>query len=213
MNITSDLFAEDQGTQLVNLDGNVVYWPSFLTAQHAQQLFNELLAETTWQQEAISLYGKIVNQPRLTAWYGEFGVSALGGYKNRVTATNFSDNLLNLKHKIELSTGKRFNSVLVNLYRDGQDSVAYHADNEAILGKNPAIASYSLGATRRFLLRHNQSKCETQKFNLQHNSLLLMQDELQHHWQHSISKTKHPIGQRINLTFRWLHTNRQSPQI
>ena len=95
MNITSDLFAEDQGTQLVNVDGNVIYWPSFLSPQEAQQLFNELLADTPWQQEAISVFGKIVNQPRLTAWYGEFGVSAAGGYKNLVAATNFSDNLIN----------------------------------------------------------------------------------------------------------------------
>lgn len=205
MDITPDLFAEDQGTQLVNLDGNVVYWPCFLGTQQAQQLFNELLTETVWQQEAISIYGKIVNQPRLTAWYGEFGVSAAGGYKHRVVAKEYTDNLLNLKNKIELSTGKRFNSVLANLYRDGQDSVAYHADNEAILGTNPAIASYSLGATRRFLLRHNQAQLETLKINLQHNSLLIMQDELQHHWQHAISKTKRPIGQRINLTFRWMN--------
>ena len=122
-----------------------------------------------------------------------------------VDAKEFTDNLLNIKNKIELSTGKRFNSVLANLYRDGQDSVAYHADNEAILGTNPAIASYSLGATRRFLLRHNQAQLETLKINLQHNSLLIMQDELQHHWQHAISKTKRPIGQRINLTFRWMN--------
>ncbi|MEH6454155.1 MAG: alpha-ketoglutarate-dependent dioxygenase AlkB [Psychromonas sp.] len=205
MNITADLFADDQGTELVNRDGHVVYWPSFLTSQQAQQLFNELLAETPWKQEAIQLYGKMVNQPRLTAWYGEFGLSAKGGYKTPVSASNFSVNLLNLKNKVEACSGKTFNSVLVNLYRNGQDSVAYHADNEAVLGKNPTIASYSLGETRRFSLRHNQAKYETLVIDLQHNSLLLMQGELQHHWQHAINKTKRPIGPRINLTFRNLY--------
>ena len=200
----TDLFADDIGTEIVNTDGRVVYWPSFLSKNQAERLFNALLTETKWQQEAIQIYGKTVNQPRLTAWYGEYGAAAADGYRSLVKAQAFTPGLLFLKNKIEKITGHHFNSVLANLYRNGQDSVAYHADDEAILGINPAIASYSLGASRRFLLKHRRQQVETVKIELQHNSLLLMGGCLQHHWLHSISKTKRPVEARINLTFRLL---------
>ena len=205
MHMITDLFADDSGTQLVNVDGRVVYWASFLCTEEAERLFSALLSGTKWQQEAIQIYGNVINQPRLTAWYGKYGASAADGYQRLVTAQEFTPELLALKNKIEKITGHPFNSVLANLYRDGQDSVAYHADDEAILGINPAIASYSLGATRRFLLKHKQQQLETLKVSLQHNSLLLMDGCLQQHWLHSISKTKRPVEARINLTFRFLY--------
>ncbi|HEY5715844.1 MAG TPA: alpha-ketoglutarate-dependent dioxygenase AlkB, partial [Psychromonas sp.] len=152
----TDLFADDSATQLVDVDGRVLYWPGFLRTEEAERLFNQLLSGAKWQQEAIQIYGSVINQPRLTAWYGKYGASAEDGYQHLVKAQEFTPELLALKNKIEKITGHHFNSVLANLYRNGQDSVAYHADDEAILGINPAIASYSLGATRRFLLRHKQ---------------------------------------------------------
>ncbi|WP_372882616.1 alpha-ketoglutarate-dependent dioxygenase AlkB [Psychromonas sp.] len=200
----TDLFADDNGTQLIDLDGRLIYWPSFLRPDQAESLYHELLTGTKWQQEALQIYGKMINQPRLTAWYGEYGATAADGYRSLVKAQDFTSGLLHLKNKIEKITGHHFNSVLANLYRNGQDSVAYHADDEAILGINPAIASYSLGAERRFLLKHKQQKIETVKIALQHNSLLLMDGSLQHHWLHSIAKTKRPVEARINLTFRFL---------
>ena len=205
MHLSTDLFADDSGTQLVDVDGRVIYWASFLCAEEAERLFNGLLSEAKWQQEAIQMYGNVVNQPRLTAWYGEYGANAADGYQRLVTAQAFTPELLALKNKIEKITGHYFNSVLANFYRSGQDSVAYHADDEAILGVNPAIASYSIGASRRFLLKHKQQQRETLKISLQHNSLLLMDGCLQHHWLHSISKTKRPVEARINLTFRFLY--------
>ncbi len=200
----SDLFADDNGTQLINCDGRVVYWPGFLPQEQADRLFDELLTGTKWQQEVVQIYGNAINQPRLTAWYGEYGAAAADGYRSLVKAQDFTSGLLHLKNKIEKITGHSFNSVLANLYRSGRDSVAYHADDEAILGTDPAIASYSLGANRRFLLKHKQQKTETVKIELPHNSLLLMDGSLQHHWLHSISKTKRPVEARINLTFRFL---------
>jgi len=201
----SDLFAHEKGTQLVDADGRALYWPGFLTAEAAETLFHDLSGDIHWQQEAIQIYGNVINQPRLTAWYGEYGSSAAGGYRTLTGAQPFTPGLLALKNEIEDITGHQFNSVLANLYRNGQDSVAYHSDDEALLGINPAIASYSLGETRRFLLKHKHKQLETIKIDLQHNSLLLMDDCLQHHWQHSIGKTKRSVGRRINLTFRFLY--------
>lgn len=97
--------------------------------------------------------------------------------------------------------GQRFNSVLLNLYRDGRDSVSWHADNEPGLGRNPVIASLSLGATRRFQLKHRRSK-ERVRVDLTHGSCLVMAGATQHHWLHQIPKTARPVGPRINLTFR-----------
>jgi len=200
--MTLSLFEDEMPIELIRHDGVVTCWQQLLTEDDAAALFDELLNAPIWQQESITLYGKRLLQPRLTAWYGEYGVSADGGYKKLYQTVGFTSRLLTLKTKIEVTTGYRFNCVLANLYRDGQDSVGYHADNEKILGMNPAIASYSLGASRRFLLKHNRDKSQKVACELQHNSLLLMHGTLQHHWQHSIAKTQRSVAPRINLTFR-----------
>mgnify|MGYP006295378733 FL=1 len=109
--------------------------------------------------------------------------------------------LTSLKKQCEQATGVSFNSVLVNLYRDGNDGVGWHADNEAVNGREPTIASISLGATRRFDLRHRESK-ETIKVDLHAGSLLVMSGLSQHCWVHQVAKTKQVVGPRINLTFR-----------
>ena len=202
--MTLSLFEDELPIELINSDGMMTCWQQFLSEQDADALFDELLSAKHWQQESIHLYGKRVLQPRLTAWYGEYGVSADGGYEKLVQTVDFTARLLALKVEIERVTGYRFNCVLANLYRDGQDSVGYHADNEKILGINPVIASYSLGATRRFLLKHNHDKSQKVACELQHNSLILMHGALQHYWQHSITKTQRSVAPRINLTFRFL---------
>lgn len=199
---TGDLFDDEPPIDLINTDGTVTCWQHVLTDHEATTLFNELMNAANWQQESITVYNQRHLQPRLTAWYGDYGVSADGGYEKLYKTVAFTARLLALKTKIEMMSGYQFNCVLANLYRDGQDSVGYHADNERILGPNPVIASYSLGATRRFLLKHNQDNVQKVACDLQHNSLVLMHGELQHHWQHSITKTQRSVAPRINLTFR-----------
>lgn len=193
---------ESDPITLVDHDGRVIYWDHFIDEHIASALFDELLLNSQWQVEEISVYGKRYQQPRLTCWYGEFGMRADGGYQERTSAQPLTDNLLLLKDKIEAQTGYRFNCVLANLYRDEHDGVGYHADDEAILGVNPVIASYSLGETRRFLIKHNQNSVSTLKVDLRNNSLLLMDGCLQENWKHTIPKSKRPMNKRINLTFR-----------
>lgn len=205
--MTLSLFEDEAPIMLINHDGRVTCWQQLLTEGDASALFNELINDANWQQESITLYGKRQLQPCLTAWYGEYGVSAEGGYEKLYQTVDFSPRLRALKKQIETTTGYRFNCVLANLYRDGQDSVGYHADNERILGLNPVIASYSLGANRRFSLKHNRDKSQKITCELQHNSLLLMHGTLQHHWQHSINKTKRSVAPRINLTFRLIKSD------
>jgi len=200
--MTLSLFDDQPPVDLINHDGVVTCWQQLLPEDEADLLFEELLAECPWRQESITVYDQRHLQPRLTAWFGDYGVSADGGYQKLYQTVAFTPRLLALKAKIELMTGYHFNCVLANLYRDGQDSVGYHADNERILGVNPVIASYSLGETRRFILKHNQDKLQKVTCDLQHNSLLLMHGALQHHWQHTITKTKRHLAPRINLTFR-----------
>ena len=187
---------------LLDNDGRITYWDNLLDEYEAKQLFNELLANSDWQEERISLYGKSYQQPRLTCWYGDFGVKADGGYQVKTNAIPITGLLVHLKNKIEQQTGYHFNCVLANLYRNENDGVGYHADDEPILGKHPVIASYSLGEMRRFLVKHNQHKFNTLKVDLRHNSLILMDGPLQENWKHAIPKTKRPMDARINLTFR-----------
>lgn len=203
----NDLFqAASSALDIINDQGQVRVWPNVLDPHHAEQLFNELLNHSPWQQEYIPMYGKTVAQPRLTCWYGKAGASASSRYTRITPAEAFSPALLALKKEVEVLSGFEFNSALLNLYRDGNDSMGYHADNEEILGAQPAIASLSLGASREFLLRKRHDKNIKHSIKLEHNSLLLMSGPLQAHWQHGISKTKAAIGARINLTFRYLYT-------
>ena len=114
----------------------------------------------------------------------------------------FTPTLFEIKSKIEKQINLNFTSCLLNLYRDGNDSNGWHADNEKELGLNPTIASVSFGAERIFQMKHRNSKKEKVKINLTNGSLLVMKGRTQHHWLHQIPKTKKEVGERINLTFR-----------
>ena len=148
------------------------------------------------------MFGKEVNLPRLTAWYGDKGKS----YKYsgiEMNPNTWTPTLLIIKEKVETVAGFNFNSVLVNLYRNGQDYVSWHSDDESELGNNPTIASVSFGATRRFILRHKSNRdLGKVEVALTHGSLILMQGTTQHFWQHQVPKTAKKISPRINLTFR-----------
>jgi alkylated DNA repair dioxygenase AlkB len=146
------------------------------------------------------MYGKILPFPRLTAWYGDddkpYSFSGIN-----LNPKPWNTVLLEIKNEIDLKCKKYFNSVLLNLYRDGNDSISWHTDAEKELGINPTIASLNLGATRKFQLKHMDTN-EKIEIELKHGSLLVMQGSLQHFWKHQIPKTKKKVGERINLTFR-----------
>lgn len=192
------LFSSAQPEWLNVENGRLLWSPHFLSDDQASDLFEQLLRDVPWKQEAITLFGKSVLQPRLQAWYGDKGYQYSG---LTLPATPWLPALLSIKQQCEAISGQSYNSVLVNLYRDGQDSMGWHQDNEVELGKNPVIASLSLGESRRFLLRHLHCKSKME-YELTSGSLLIMAGELQHFWQHSVPKTARPKEPRINLTFR-----------
>ena len=182
-------------------DSKITYIPAFFDVHEANEYFRKLKLMVSWQQDDIKVYGKTYPQPRLTALYGNNDRPY--SYSNIVMKPMaFSEELLGIKQKIEEITQIEFTSCLLNLYRDGRDSNGWHADDEKELGRNPAIASLSLGQERFFHFRHKKDKNLKHKILLKHGSLLLMQGETQHFWQHQIPKTSKSIGERINLTFR-----------
>ena len=174
--------------------GILMYEPAFLLPGIADNYFLELLNNSAWDQKP-ARFGKL--QPRLTASYGDDGVAyRYSGIENQ--AWPWTATLLDIKAKIEAVHGK-YNYCLLNRYRSGSDSVAWHADNEPGMGN--VIGSLSLGATRSFWIRHNTSK-ETQTFSLGHGTLIIMAGTMQQFWKHQIPKTRENVGERINLTFR-----------
>lgn len=187
-------------------DGTLSYWPCFYAFDTATDLLAHLQTHIEWQAEEIVMFGKKVMQPRLTAWYGDEGTAYT--YSGLTLEPHpWTDALLRIRGDIERATGHRFNSVLLNLYRHGQDSMGWHSDDEPELGVNPTIASLSLGQPRRFHLRHKQDHQLKQQLALQHGSLLVMGGALQHHWQHRLPKSQRPMSARINLTFRYICPN------
>jgi alkylated DNA repair dioxygenase AlkB len=176
--------------------GRILYDPTFLPSAEADALFAYLRDTVPWQQE-----GRPPRMfPRLTAWYANLGVTySYSGVTHQ--AVPWTPELLDIKQRAETAAGTTWNSLLLNYYRDGQDSIGFHADDEPELGTNPVIGSISLGAVRRFVLKHPASG-EKLEFDLPHGSLLVMGGTSQHHWRHGIPKTRKPVGPRINLTFR-----------
>ena len=157
-----------------------------------------------WKQDYINLYGKKIALPRLTSWYGDSG-SAYTYSGITSTPNEWNKGLLYIKNKIEEFSGATFNSVLLNWYRNGEDYLNWHADNEKELGKNPTIASANFGETRDFLLRRNNDKSQKLTIPLKHGTLLIMKGEIQQYWQHSVPKRKRVKNSRFNLTFREIH--------
>lgn len=183
------------------LDDNTLLWhPEFFSKEDADGLQSKLSNEIDWQTRTIKLFGKEMLMPRLTAWYGDEGIEYT--YSNNTeVALPWTEELLFIKQRLEASLNTKFNSVLLNLYRNSQDSMGWHADDEPELGKHPIIASVSLGETRRFRFKNLATK-ETKSLDLTHGSLVVMQGDFQEKWHHTIPKTKRKVGPRINLTFR-----------
>ncbi len=183
-------------------DADVVYDPAFLAPGEADALLAALLDEVTWEQHHVRIAGKCIPSPRLSAWHGDPGVAyRYSGTTYR--ADGWTPTLAALRDRLLERTGHRFDSVLVNRYRDGADSMGWHADDELELGPEPVIASISLGAARRFALKHKRRKdVDPVRLELAHGSLLLMSGATQAHWRHAVPKTARPVGERVNLTFR-----------
>lgn len=173
----------------------------FLNNEEADRLQDELLKSTPWKQRTQKMYDKLVVTPRLTGWYGDGGKSYQAG-ENEFDVNQWTPALLALKEKIEKAFGYEFNSVLLNLYRDGNDSVAWHRDKESRYGNHPVIASLSLGQTRNFDFRKKDHHKSKYSLPLPHGSLLIMKGDLQENWEHRIAKSTIPMRERINLTFR-----------
>jgi len=189
--------------ELLPYDGSAILHNEVWALDESHEFLVDLLEHVEWVQPMLQMFGRPVLQPRLTAWFGESG--------RRYTYSGvafdpkpWTTSLRAIKAVCEERASARFNSVLVNLYRSGDDSVAWHADDEPELGTNPTIASVSFGATRRFDLKHRETG-ETVKTDLRSGSLLVMSGACQHKWLHQVAKTKKASDPRVNLTFRSIH--------
>jgi alkylated DNA repair dioxygenase AlkB len=177
------------------------YRPGVFGAEESNLLMQHFIATTPWQQKLVTMYDKKILTPRLTAWYGNpqaFDYSALG----KLAPLPWTKELLFIKSTIEALAGITFNSVLLNYYRDGNDSVAWHSDNENVLGRHPVIASISFGQVRNFDIRNKKDHAEKYSIRLENGSYLLMKGDLQENWEHRIAKSTKPLKARVNLTFR-----------
>lgn len=193
-----DLFA---GLQFDLADADVTLFPGWCDVAEADTWFDELHAAIPWRQDTITLFGRTSLVPRLSAWHGDPG--AVYGYSHiRLQPEPWREPLSTIRARVEADCDVAFNSVLCNLYRDGRDGVAWHADDEPELGPAPVIASLSLGAMRRFQLRRRDDGGRRHDIDLTHGSLLVMRAGTQRHWLHQIPKTGSDVGPRINLTFR-----------
>jgi alkylated DNA repair dioxygenase AlkB len=181
--------------------GTLSYDPHFLARGEADELFALLKALTPWEQQQ-GPFGHPF--PRLTAYFADPGVVyRYSGVTHPALA--WPEHLVPVRRRVEAAAGAPFNSLLLNYYRGGRDSIGFHADDEDELGENPVVPSISLGATRTFVLRHNRSR-ERLTYELGHGSLLVMGGSTQHHWKHALPRTDRPVGERINLTFRNIRT-------
>jgi alkylated DNA repair dioxygenase AlkB len=181
-------------------DADVRLWPCAFPAAQADAWFAALRGSIGWEQEEILIFGARRRVPRLVAWHGDPGATyAYSGTPHEPRP--WTPPLLEIRKAVETLSGFRYNSVLLNLYRDGNDGMGWHADDEAQLGPNPAIASVSFGETRTFKLRHRRRQGVT-AIDLPHGSLLLMAGATQHHYVHAVPKTTRVLRERINLTFR-----------
>lgn len=178
--------------------GRILYDQGFCPPGEADALFAWLRSEIPWRQAVVR--GNPL--PRLNAWFADAGLRySYSGLSH--LGSGWLPELVEIKKAVEAASGAVFNSLLLNLYRDGQDSIGFHTDAEPELGENPLVATVSLGSEREFVLRHRKSK-ETLTYRVGHGSLQVMGGTSQHHWLHAVPRTDGPVGERISLTFRFI---------
>jgi len=182
-------------------DADVAIDPAWLAPAQANALFAELRDGIAWEVHRIRLFGKLVESPRLSCWIGDPGAAYV--YSGaRFEPQRWPLALLPVRERLQRDTGIAFNSVLANLYRDGRDRMGWHSDNEPELGRDPTIASLSLGAERRFVLKHRSVASLKRTVVLAHGSLLLMAGGTQASYRHALPASSRVVEPRINLTFR-----------
>jgi len=180
--------------------GTAIYYGKIFSAEQSESLYKELFSEIPWKHDVVNIFGKRIITKRKIAWYGDRAFA----YKyasNTMYALPWTKLLQRLKEKVESVSRESYNSCLLNLYHKGEEGMGWHSDNEKELKRHAAIASISLGAERKFVFKHRETK-EKKSVLLEHGSLLVMKDEIQEHWLHSLPKTKKVTEGRINLTFR-----------
>lgn len=175
--------------------------PDWLGVAEADALLAALLGGIPWETHRIRLFGREVDSPRLSCWIGD-EEAAYTYSGTRFRPHSWPAALLPIRQRLANELGCAFNSVLANRYRDGHDCMGWHSDNEPELGPHPLIASLSLGATRRFVLKHRHDPSRKLELELPHGSLLVMGGDTQRNYKHSLPRTARPVGERINLTFR-----------
>lgn len=194
-----DLFATDTSLTPIPLEDGELAWLAQLPLPWSNaDVMARLVQETAWREDTIVVYGKRHLQPRLSAWYGDAAYTYSG---LRLDPAPFTPLLETLRTAVQDATGHRFNSVLLNLYRNERDSMGMHSDDEPELGPAPVIASLSFGAARTFILKHKHNK-KTVRLTLTDGSLLVMSGATQKYWLHGVNKTTRPLQARLNLTFR-----------
>jgi alkylated DNA repair dioxygenase AlkB len=199
-NVENKLFHEDDICNLLPNDGTVYYYGKILSSKCASRIFDLLMKNILWKNDEVFIFGKRIITKRKAAWYGDSDY--LYTYSNSTKqALPWTEELSWLRQIIDELIGTKFNSCLLNLYHDGKEGMGWHSDDEKSLGKNNTIASLSLGAERKFLFKHKQTK-QIVSLLLEHGSLLVMKEATQSNWLHSLPKSKDVIDSRINLTFR-----------
>jgi alkylated DNA repair dioxygenase AlkB len=176
--------------------GRLLYDPGFCPAQEPDALFAWLRGEIPWRQERA--HGNPL--PRLNAWFADDGLRySYSGLSH--LGQGWLPKLAEIKQQVEAASAATYNSLLLNLYRDGRDSIGFHTDAEPELGMNPVVATVSYGAEREFVLKHKATR-EVLRYRLPSGSLLVMGGSSQHHWLHAVPRTEEAVGERISLTFR-----------
>lgn len=207
--MTVPMFPNANGTSLALPGATLTLFESWLEPADADAMFDALVDGLPWSVHRIRMFGRLVDSPRLSCWMGEPDACY------RYSGTDFrphpwADVLLPVRDRLEETLGARFNSVLANLYRSGQDAMGWHSDDEPELGAAPVIASLSLGGTRRFALKHRSGHADGKlALDLVHGSLLVMAGETQRHYRHALPRTARAVAPRINLTFRHIDAARR----
>ena len=193
-------------THSIDLPGaELDYRPRWLAPATADSWFRQLAEETPWQQPQVLIHGQQFPVPRLLAWYGDAQASyCYSGLIHRPLP--WTPLLADIRQQIQTLVGQPLNGVLINFYRDGNDSMGWHSDDEAVLGRNPLVVSLNLGGPRRFDLRRKGSNRIEHSLQLESGSLLVMSGSTQHYWQHQVAKTRKSVAPRINLTFRFIRS-------
>ncbi|HWV08164.1 MAG TPA: alpha-ketoglutarate-dependent dioxygenase AlkB [Pseudomonas sp.] len=192
-------------TALTLPDADLRLLPQWVDAATADRWLAQLVAETAWEQPEVHIFGRAVAVPRLLAWYGD--AEASYRYSGQThEPLPWTPLLAEIRKRVQDEVGQPLNGVLLNYYRDGNDSMGWHSDDEAELGRNPLVASLNLGGTRRFDLRRKGGSRIEHSLSLDHASLLVMGGPTQHYWQHQVAKTRQPCAPRLNLTFRLIRS-------